>query len=226
MGFRMALKNNLESVIQHLTAGGYRLDSVFDIGANKGNWTAHYTRLLPNAIFCMFEANPKHTRPGKVGQQHKWFNVVLSSPDVTEVEFYSIAGTGDSYYKEQTRAYDTCTPIKLPTITLDKMVDKHSLTYPQLVKLDTQGSELDILKGASKVIEHADIIMTEAAIMAYNKDAPNFDDYIKFFTERGYVPVGINEIQFADNILVQCDIVFLKKEIKTKYYGDKNFLRI
>lgn len=226
----MSFRNNLNSVISTLISNNYIIDCVFDIGANKGRWTEQYALQLPNAQFCLFEANPHHTRPKNLSSKHKWINVVLSKPGVSSVNFYisnnKYSGTGDSYYKEQTTAYNTCKPTSLKAATLDSIVKEYSLPFPQLIKLDTQGSELDILSGSSEVIKQVDIIITEMAIMPYNKGAPNFNDYINFFITRNYVPVGINEIQFADNILVQIDIVFLKKHIKEKYYGDRGFLQL
>lgn len=222
MGSVMDIKNNLVSVIQTLTSKGYNITSVFDIGANKGKWTAFYEIRIPNASFILFEANPHHQRPVTLKQKHKWFNAVLSSPETKEVDFYSIDGTGDSYYKEATKHYKNCMPIKLPTSTLDTMATEHSLPLPQLVKLDTQGAELDILSGGSAVINHADIVVMETPVLPYNQGAPSFDDYINFMVKCGFVPIGVDDIQFANGMFSHLDIVFLKKNIKNKYYGDNH----
>lgn len=219
----MSFRNDLPAVIQTLTSKGYNINSVFDIGANKGTWTLQYEKLLPQATFHLFEANPAHPRPARLSQKHSWFNAVLSSPETTEVEFYGISGTGDSYYKEDTQAYQSCVPIKLPTTTLSAIVHKYSLPLPQLIKLDTQGSELDILKGAADVISHVDILMTEMAVLPYNKGAPTFDQYMSTLTHLGFVPVGVERVHQADNIVIQLDMVFLKTHIKTKYYGATKF---
>ena len=220
----MLLKNNLNSVIQHLISGGYNITSVFDVGANAGRWTAIYSKLLPKALFCMFEANPNQASP-TLASNHRWFNAVLSSPEVSKVEFYTISGTGDSYYKEQTKAYTSCIPITLPTTTLDKLATQHNITPPQLMKIDTQGSELDILRGAVESIKSVDILVTETAVLPYNKGAPNFNDYLSAMSELGFVPIGIEEIHISNNILVQLDIVYLKQDIKEKYYGNNGFLQ-
>lgn len=219
----MTLRNDLSSVIQHLTSKGYKIDTVFDIGANKGMWTAQYEQILHSAQFTLFEANPNHNRPSNLKQRHNWFNAVLSNPETSEADFYSIIGTGDSYYKERTSAYDNIKPLKLPTVTLDTMVKEHSLNLPQLMKLDTQGSELDILRGGSNVLNGTDIIVTEVAILPYNTGAPCFDDYIKFLDGLGFVPMGLEGFHFVDNMLAQLDVVFLKQNIKTKYYGNQKF---
>lgn len=221
----MTLRNDLNSVIKHLTSNGYKINNVFDIGANKGRWTGQYTRVLPKATFYMFEANPNQRHPN-LATNHKWFNAVLSSPEIDEVEFYAVSGTGDSYYKEQTKAYDNCIPLKLLTTTLDKIVIDNSLPLPQLIKIDTQGSELDILCGASTVIKNVGVVVIETAILPYNEGAPSFDDYINTLSKLDFVPVGIDEIHTSNNLLIQLDIVFLKKNIKDKYYNNNNFFNL
>ncbi len=216
----MVLKNDLRSVITKLLSGGFNIKCVYDIGANKGNWTKAFLPKIPNAQFILFEANPNHSRPVALDQKHKWFNVALTKPGVKTVDFYSITGTGDSYYKEQTRHYDDCTPILLPAKTLDELAQENRLPYPQLIKLDTQGSELDILRGGTDIIKEAEIIVSEIAILPYNEGAPTFTEYVKFFDNINYVPVGVEGIHFANGMLVQLDIVFLRKDTKVKYYGD------
>ena len=218
------MTNDLTSVIKRLLSGGHKITHVFDVGANRGTWTAQYEPELPNAHFSLFEANPALPRPPKLDTKHSWFSGVLSSPEIKEVEFYSISNTGDSYYKENTKVYDDCSPIKLQTTTLDEMVTTHNLVFPQLLKLDTQGSELDILQGATDIIPHVDMLVTEVAIMPYNKGAPTFADYIKYLTNFGFVPMGFEKIHHADNMLVQVDVVFLKKNIKDKYYGNNTLV--
>lgn len=218
------MTNDLKSVIRHLLSKKYTITHVFDVGANRGTWTAQYESELPTAQFSLFEANPSLSRPPKLNSKHSWFSGVLSSPETKEVEFYSVSNTGDSYYKEDTRVYNKCTPIKLPTTTLDAVVEEHNLPLPQLLKLDTQGSELDILRGSTTIIPHVDILVTEVAIMPYNKGAPTFADYIKYLTDFDFVPMGLEKIHHADNMLVQVDVVFLKKNTKDKYYGNNTLV--
>lgn len=220
--------NDLKSVIKHLQNKNYVIDCVYDIGANKGNWTNEYSKLLPNATFVCFEANPNHTKP-KSYKKHYWFNEVLSDSDDRVVDFFikdDSLGTGNSYYKEQTTAYSECNPMQLKTKTLNTLVKEHSLPKPKIIKLDTQGSELDILKGASNIIKNADIIISEISILSYNKGAPVFSDYISFMDKLDFLPIGIDEIHFIDNMLIQMDIVFMRTSMKNKYYSTNNFLNM
>jgi len=227
MSTNYQMKNNLKEVLSVLKQHNYQITTVFDIGANKGRWTADYEQILPEAQFFMFEANPKHHKPNDINPKHRWFNQVLSSPDSNEVEFYRITtnnvGTGDSYYKEHTTYYDACETITLPTCSLDQLVSDNNIPVPQLIKLDTQGSEIDILRGAATLLKSVDIIYIEVPILPYNEDAPTFDEYINSIIKCGFVPIGIDDIHIPDNILMQVDIVFMKTTLKAKVYGGKNF---
>ena len=221
----VAYRNNLVSVIQHLASKGYKISTVFDIGAHKGGWFTQYLHHLPAAQFFLFEANPSLRRPEHVASHHRWFQAALSS-DVTEKQFFSVNGSGDSFYKEHSAAYTTCETITLTTTTLDGMMKAHNLPMPQLIKLDVQGSEMDVLLGAGTLLDHVDVIVTEMSILpdplSYNTGAPTLDTYMKFLIDHDYVPVGVEELHCPDNRFVQMDVVFLKKNIKIKYYGDRH----
>ena len=56
-----------------------------------------------------------------------------------------------------------------------------------IIKLDVQGSEIDVLKGLNKHIELFETIILETSVKEYNKDAPLFIDVINFMNEKGYV---------------------------------------
>lgn len=202
---------------------GHVIETVFDIGANRGMWTKKMLGLLPDAKFCMFEANKNLSMPNLLNKsEHKWYNVVLSKPGIDLVDFYFLnqAGTGDSYYKENTTHYRNVLPDTMYATTLDSIVSDDSLRIPQLLKLDTQGSELDVLEGALGILEYVDIILTEIPVLSYNKDAPSFCDYIDYMHSIGFVPVGVEQHHFSDNFLIQMDLVFLRSDVKEKYYGN------
>ncbi len=107
--------------------------------------------VLQNSRFYLFEGN-KECEESLKEKKLMYFMDVLADPGRGEVDFYNGTNTGDSYYQETTKIYEGFQPIRVPTITLDELIDKHNLPIPDFIKLDTQGSELDILKGVSKVM--------------------------------------------------------------------------
>jgi hypothetical protein len=109
---------------------------------------------------------------------------------------------------------------------LDELIDKHNLPIPDFIKLDTQGSELDILKGASKVMGKTSLIFTEMPIIEYNKGAPKFSDYMDFFKAHDYIPVDIFDMHRAEETLMQVDIMFMLRETKYRILGANDVIRV
>jgi len=142
------------------------------------------------------------------------------------VTFYSKSLSGDSYYLEQTSFYDSSDGKNILTNTLDEVTESNNLPFPDFIKIDTQGSELDILKGGKKTISRCKLIYMECPIIEYNAGSPKLDDYISFLDSIDYVPYDICEIHHIDNILVQADIIFIRKPIFRKIFPQETILNI
>jgi FkbM family methyltransferase len=216
--------NNLINFLIEAEKVGINLENVFDIGACQGQWSFTIKKnALPKSKFFLFEANPAYADALiKTGFPHSC-GVALSNSGRATVEFFNGTNTGDSYYKETTKYYDNQSTIELPCTTLDQIVAA-GVPIPNFIKIDTQGSELDILSGAS-FLDRVDMIYTECPIICYNKGAPNIQDYIDFFKNRNFVPVDILEIHRSEGILIQIDIMFVRHDIKEKFIGPTQFIR-
>ena len=135
--------------------------------------------------------------------------------------------SGDSYYLEQTNFYKKdIKAIKKITSTLDDIVNEKKFTLPDLIKIDTQGAEIDILKGASNTISKASLIYLECPIVKYNLNAPNFNDYINYLETINFLPYEICEIHYINKVLVQIDIIFIKKEKLNEIFQGKKILNL
>src|SRR5271155_2078267 len=53
------LRYNMRTILRSAYRAG-QIGTVYDIGAHKGRWSRHMQRLMPNARFVLFEANPQH----------------------------------------------------------------------------------------------------------------------------------------------------------------------
>lgn len=221
------LLHNLNSrrfaiALARLVDAGVRLDVVYDIGANKGDWTRETRQILKNSQFVLFEASAGH-RDALVEQRSTFFIEVLSSAE-KDVTFYGDGGTGDSYYREQTARYENIAPQVRRAVTLDSMVLKHALPPADFIKLDTQGSELDILTGAPKSLSACSLVLLECPLVPYNVGAPNISDYIEFMRGRGFVPIELCEIHHRTELLVQLDMLFLRDAVYYKLFGERERL--
>lgn len=195
------------------------LNVVYDIGAHAGLWSRQARNILPKAQFFLFEGNERKKNPNKA--IYTWFNVVLSDA-VTKVNWYGANGTGDSYYKENTSTYSKNKPRQVDTTTLDIVVEQNDLPLPKVIKLDTQGSELDILRGAQASLKEAVVIQCEVSLIDYNKDSPTLQQYMDFFDQLGYVCVGIDHEHYFNGCLAQLDMVFVEQSVKNQLFKNRN----
>ena len=204
---------NLREILEKL-----EVKNVFDVGANQGYWSINTKSLLPDAKFYLFEASYYYKQ--RLQDTGLEFYIELLSDEVgKEIDFYDSTASGESYYKENTIWNINYTPIKKISNTLDNMVKTHNLPHPEFIKLDTQGSELDILKGASNLMKDVKVILTEMPIMQYNDGAPSMSEYLEYFDKMGFYPMNVEQTHFIDNLLVQIDIVFLRKDLKIGLFG-------
>ena len=180
--------------------------------------------VFPKSDFFLFEANSNY-KDILEQSNFKFFNRVLSNPERKTVKFYNGTDTGDSYYKETTKWYDTKSFVEVECTTLDQLVKENNLPFPDFIKIDTQGSEIDILTGSASILPHVKLVYTECPIINYNQGSPNITEYLNFFKKNNFVPVGIFEMHRLENILVQIDIMFVRIDIKNQFLGKTKNIR-
>ena len=145
-----------------LKSSGIHIQYVLDIGAYRGDFTDTIKSVWPSAIVTQFEADDR---------QSSWLSAnaiigLLGDVDGKEVDFFTLPPdkitTGSSIFKEQTIHYtnNSTVIIKKEMITLDTLTKSHNFfgnwKDHGLMKLDTQGSELLILKGSSEFLSSKD----------------------------------------------------------------------
>ena len=205
----------LLKTLKKLKAFGFSPERILDIGANTGKWTLDVRKnVFPNANFTMIEAI-EYEELKKI--DNKYNNIVFFNFLLDEVKrkviWYEKRNTGDSIYRENTAYFEDCEEIQRVTTTLDQ---NFSSDYSfDLIKIDCQGSELPILKGGKKLVQHAEVIILEVPFMGeYNIGVPDFFEHIKYMNKIGYRVFDIIELHRVEDILIQIDLVFIKNKSK------------
>ena len=214
--FKYFEKLNYHSVLKNLISRGLQINVVYDIGAHKGRWTKQHASLLPNANFFLFEANKEHAEKLK-SRGYRTFIGVLSS-DGEPAKFYKKVGTGDSLYRENTQTYSEDSFEVVTTKTLHQVVTSEKLPKPDFVKLDVQGAEIDILKGAGDLLDGCSLLLAECPIVPYNLGAPELNEYLTYFKSKGFLPLRITEQHSSKGSLLQIDILFLKNTLRENLF--------
>jgi len=201
--------------LKHLMSKGFTPDIIYDVGAYKGSWTTTMKEIFPKATYYLFEANPENKSHL---EKFDHFIVLLGSEDFKSKTFYSLLKgcTGDSVYKEQTSHYKEAKETEMKTLRLDTVIKTYHLKRPNFLKIDVQGSELDVLKGInSEFLNQCEFIMLETKVLEFNKGSPDLLEILLCMQRLGYQLYDIMELHYIDNELGEVDLLFCK--INSKY---------
>lgn len=198
----------------------YKPNSILDIGAHYGEFSKFCKSLWKDVDILMLEGNSEC----EYILDQLPFNhcIVLLSDTNKEVTLYlnpnNLSCTGTSYYKERTRHYKNSIEVEKNTYTLDEVVKDINKKY-DIIKIDTQGSELDIIKGGLKTVQNCSYLIMEVPTLQYNEGSPLFDEIVEYMNNIGFSDYEIieehkwmdgNENTFEFGSTFQVDVVFKK----------------
>jgi FkbM family methyltransferase len=206
----------MDKIIDYLTTNNVK--SVLDIGANLGTYSLYLKNKLPHLYIFMLEANlfcaPVLQRTDIP------YDIACLSDTEKQVKLYlnrkNVACTGTSYYKENTEHYKEGDYINVNTRTLDGVIMSKYGQYKEFdfVKMDTQGSELDIIRGGLNFFSKVKHIQMEISLMEYNTGAPLKDEVFDFMNNLGYKPQIMVDQHYwnqnPENDVIQEDWIFSK----------------
>jgi len=208
----------LYEFIAAVEASSVEIKNVFDIGANRGEWTKGFKRKYPDKSFFLFEANRSHA--ASLAALNEWYSIGVLSDCDKIVSFYSTDGTGDSYLMENSKHYRDIRPSQVRADTLDALVAREKIPKPDFMKIDTQGSELDVLRGGESCLENSKIVLLECPVFPYNRGAPSMKEYVDTMIGYGFYPAKCLENHAINGILIQIDILFVRRDVLSKVYKD------
>jgi len=160
---------------------------VYDIGACVLHWTRKAKEVWPSAQYYLFDAADS-SKQFFERSGDSWYIGVLSDKDNHELTFYEDKENpgGNSYYIETTGHFTEQHAVKKVAWTLDTVVSYNKWQLPDLIKMDIQGAELDVLRGADMCIDHATDIILEAQHVEYNKGAPQIQEIVDYLSTKGF----------------------------------------
>ena len=181
---------------------GYYPDTILDIGAYHGHWTKQMMTIYPDAEYHLFEAID-YT---ELNEFKNKYNVVLNERRET-VDWYEMKNTGDSFCREKTRFFKDCEIKRRETIDLDSFYINSKNIF---IKIDCQGAEIPILKGATETLKNTDFIVLEIPLFGvYNEGVGNFGDHIIFMNSIGFIPYDVLDSHYINGFNMQIDMLFI-----------------
>ena len=209
---------NTNFILKSLKNKNFNPNYIVDVGCGHGEWTKKMMKFFENSNFVLFDANEDNKK--KLDQlvienKNIMYHITLLSDDNKDYEFFKM-GYGSSVYEEQTTHKREVKNIKSQRL-IDVLPSDLKKSNNNMIKLDVQGSELNILKGLDDLINKFEIIILETSLHNYNKGAPLFNEVLTFMTNKNYKLYDLFDFKRLGNdesFLLQFDCVFVRNESK------------
>ena len=122
-----------------------------------------------------------------------------------------LQSTGASLYRENTDFFrdDVLEQVSVPRARLDDLFPGRRFDF---IKIDTQGSELDVLRGGEAVLRQADHVLIEISLVEFNQGGATPEAVFAAMAGLGFRPARVTEFHrlrgVRDGGLLQIDVLF------------------
>lgn len=197
--------------------------TVLDVGANAGQTVLQLKSLLPDCRLHAFEPSPQTflelegatrgihdltlTRAG-VGQGDGVGTLLENEHSVMTSFLAPSTAAGGTVIEER----------PVPMVSLDSYCDREQIETIDFLKIDTQGYDLQVLKGAQKLLaeKRVRIVQLELIFVDMYVDAASFDGIYRFLVDHGFRLFALYDLHFAAGAASWADAIF----VNGKFSGD------
>jgi len=178
-----------------------QVNVVFDVGANTGQSAKKYLKAFADSKIYCFE--PVKTTLLQLQRSLRGHNNILTF----ERALSSAKGTGkmvlegpsDMFFllgsSHDMQPNDATLLEEVQLETLDGFCRDQKIDHINYLKIDTEGADFEVLKGAENMLSQQtiDVIEVEAGMNSKNKRHVPFDVFSRFFEEKNHFLFGIYE---------------------------------
>jgi FkbM family methyltransferase len=196
--------------------------TILDVGANEGQFIKKITKILPEAKIYSFEPlKDSFIKLEKLVSAKK--NITAFNFALGDNEKESLINKNEyspsSSLLELTDLHKNAFPVtkkvkeeKIYVKVLDKIVNELELKKKVFLKIDVQGYELNVLRGAENTIKDVDIILIETSFYELYTNQPLFNDIYSFLSNKGFNYFGSFEQLYdeRDGKILQADSIFIR----------------
>lgn len=209
-------------MVRVLERKGLRPRTVLDVGANVGQFTVAVAGIFSDVTVHAFEPLPsavarlRHHTAGlplvtvydvALGDSETVATLRVSANSVSS-SLLPMGSTHDEAFPEAA----VVESIEVAVTTLDRALGETALTGPVLLKIDAQGYEAHVLRGASATLARADYVLVETSLVPLYEGEPTLTELAARLAEQGFrfdAAVGSLESPKTGEIL-QLDALFCR----------------
>ena len=212
-------------MLSGLSKQGICPNTIFDVGANVGQFAVAGAKIFPKATVYSFEPQPESIDRLKANTKNTENIVVFPlalGDQKGEVSFFvnthshssSILRLGEAHSQSFPEAQES-SEIRVQVDTLDSVLSDVHIAAPSLLKIDVQGYEIHVLQGAKTILRQIDYVILETSFKSLYRDEPVFDEMIETMQGYGFSfvrPIGwLSDPQTQE--VLQMDALFVKRSM-------------
>ncbi len=217
---------SLRNSLGNLKRCGFNQNFVLDVGAYTGEWTLEFLQVFPGKKVLMLEAQrSKEPILNSIVLNYANINYhigLLGAEDGRKVFFYQNETASHVIYKEEElkEAYAEGHVIE----TIDSIIREGKYPLPDFIKIDVQGYELEVIKGAAECMKNCEVCLLEVSFIDLNGADPVILDVMNLMDHLNFQAYDISQLMRRpyDKALYQADIFFVKKSSKLLAYKGWN----
>lgn len=201
-----------------------QFDLILDVGANEGQFAIMIRKIFPETNLRLFEPLPdcmsKLESLRELLNPAQFYYYALGDKNSTTVMFANDFSPSSSIlpmtnlHREIWEESKHDKKIEIKVCKLDDIwkIEKFSYYSKILLKIDVQGYEMNVLKGAKSVLKHIDTIVLEINFKNFYEGQCSFEVIHSFLSEHGFHFSGIMEQFFdsKDGSILFADICYMK----------------
>ena len=160
---------NTEPFFQLLVNLGYTPKHIVDVGAHLGGWTRSAINVFPHSKYTLFEPQRELLEGQSDFERPNIRRNYLGVGPVSGKALLSHHGRADSFTFSLTaeQARERGFPqVPAEVIALDDYFERNNeWPTPDILKIDAEGWDIEVIRGAEKVIEGCDVVLVEAGVL-------------------------------------------------------------
>ena len=210
-------RETLEQAFRQLRRAGMRPQTVIDVGVATG--TPELYDAFPEAHFLLVEAVAENEPYLKniLERVSGEYALAAATSEPGTISLHVSADPAERWNSTifRTGGGETArwAERQVPAVRIDDLVAERGLKPPFLIKADTEGSELEVLRGAEATLEDTLAVALEVNVADHLEGAPRLADVVGFMADRSFAAYDIvgGFSRASDGALVIVDMVFVRE---------------
>lgn len=219
-----SLKSHLFNLIDQ-----YLIDVVIDVGANHGQFGTLLRSIGYQGEILSFEPTKKSfeilSKVSSKDERWKVYPLGLGDKKKSEKinvfessDFNSLlqpSDMGKVTFKNKLKKLHT---ESIEIETLNNILERHALKGKHiLLKMDTQGYDLKVFKGASNYYPSIACLLTEISLQSIYQKMPDYHETINFYESRGFSVSGLYPVsRQEDGSIIEMDCFMINTQLTHK----------